>query len=90
MPTSRVTSKALQSGTQRMYELLHETEHRLLYIQAGGTYLDHVKACKVAGYILLNEFEIIMQLLYMLAQTILRGAHNIIFSLPNVDWFFQK
>ena len=51
MPTAlaalRQTNTALQEGTKRMYELLHETEHRILTVQAGGSYMEHVKACKV-------------------------------------------
>ena len=43
----RQTNTALQEGTKRMYELLHETEHRILTVQAGGSYMEHVKACKV-------------------------------------------
>lgn len=43
----RHANTVLLEGTKRMYELLHETEHRLLAIQAGGTYLNHLNACKV-------------------------------------------
>ena len=38
-----------------MYTRLRESEHRLLHVQAGGAYLDHVKSCKVR-FSLLSDF----------------------------------
>lgn len=44
---SRVTNSAATSGSKQMYELLHETEHRLLHVQAGGSYTSHEQQCQV-------------------------------------------
>jgi len=46
----RKTNSSAQEATKKMYEMLHETEHRLLAIQAGGSYLQHLAACKVLWY----------------------------------------
>jgi len=43
----REANMEVEKATRRMYSMLHETEHRILHIQAGGTYKAHVAACQV-------------------------------------------
>ena len=46
-----MANSGLTAGVKELYTVIHETEHRLLTIQAGGVYEDHLSACSVNSLI---------------------------------------
>lgn len=73
----RQTRAAIQQGTKQMYELLHETEHRILAVQAGGSYLSHVHACKVTKPIHCFQHETYHYLQFSLCTIIMAASSKV-------------